>query len=221
METRRNVKFQANNVAKIEGTIETFFEYDHSWKGQRFYNFTLAVRRTSGTIDYIPCSISERIIGEIRDWKGRRVKVIGRFNSYGKYVNGRNIKRYDVDVLSLELIAEEEDDDNIVVLLGNLKSEPKLRITKKGRKITDLWISVKKDNGKMNSFPVIVWGDATRILKSATLGTPMKIIGRLQSRKRVIRNDKGNIEEEITYYEISAKDIELCDEFDADADVAS
>ena len=69
METRRNVKFQANNVVMIEGTIDTFFEYDHSWKGQRFYNFTLAVRRTSETIDYIPCSISEKIIGEIRDWK--------------------------------------------------------------------------------------------------------------------------------------------------------
>ena len=67
METRRNVKFQANNVVMIEGTIDTFFEYDHSWKGQRFYNFTLAVRRTSETIDYIPCSISEKIIGKIRD----------------------------------------------------------------------------------------------------------------------------------------------------------
>lgn len=213
METRRNVKFQANNVVMIEGTIDTFFEYDHSWKGQRFYNFTLAVRRTSETIDYIPCSISEKIIGKIRDWKGRRVKVIGRFNSYGKYVNGNNMKIYDVDVLSLELIAEEEDDENKVVLLGNLISEPKLRITKKGRKIADLWISVKNYNGKMNSFPVIVWGDTIRRLKYAT---PMKIVGRLQSRKRVIRNDKGNIEEEITYYEISAKDIDCYDEFDAD-----
>ena len=208
METRRNVKFQANNVVMIEGTIDTFFEYDHSWKGQRFYNFTLAVRRTSETIDYIPCSISEKIIGEIRDWKGRRVKVIGRFNSYGKYANGNNMKIYDVDVLSLELIAEEEDDENKVVLLGNLISEPKLRITKKGRKIADLWISVKNYNGKMNSLPVIVWGD--------TIRRPMKIVGRLQSRKRVIRNDKGNIEEEITYYEISAKDIDCYDEFDAD-----
>lgn len=216
METRKNVKFQANNVVMIEGTIDTFFEYDHSWKGQRFYNFTLAVRRTSETIDYIPCSISEKIIGEIRDWKGRRVKVIGRFNSYGKYVNGNNMKIYDVDVLSLELIAEEEDDENKVVLLGNLISEPKLRITKKGRKIADLWISVKNYNGKMNSFPVIVWGDTTRRLKYVTPGTPMKIVGRLQSRKRVIRNDKGNIEEEITYYEISAKDIDCYDEFDAD-----
>jgi len=215
METRKNVKFQTNNVVMIEGTIDTFFEYDHSWKGQRFY-FTLAVRRTSETIDYIPCSISEKIIGEIRDWKGRRVKVIGRFNSYGKYVNGNNMKIYDVDVLSLELIAEEEDDENKVVLLGNLISEPKLRITKKGIKISDLWISVKNYNGKMNSFPVIVWGDTTRRLKYATPGTPMKIVGRLQSRKRVIRNDKGNIEEELTYYEISAKDIEFYDEFDAD-----
>ena len=220
METRRNVKFQANNVVMIEGTIYTFFEYDHSWKGQRFYNFTLAVRRTSGTIDYMPCSISEMKIEKIRDWKGRRVKVIGRFNSYGNHVNGRNMKSYEVDVLSLEPIAEEEDDDNMVVLLGNLISEPKLRITKKGRKIADLWISVKNDNGKMNSFPVIVWGDTTRRLKYATPGTPMKIVGRLQSRKRVIRNDEENIEEEITYYEISAKDIEFYDEFDVDADGA-
>lgn len=53
------------------------------------------------------------------------------------------MKIYDVDVLSLELIAEEEDDENKVVLLGNLISEPKLRITKKGIKISDLWISVK------------------------------------------------------------------------------
>lgn len=126
------------------------------------------------------------------------------------------MKIYDVDVLSLELIAEEEDDENKVVLLGNLISEPKLRITKKGRKIADLWISVKNYNGKMNSFPVIVWGDTIRRLKYATPGTPMKIVGRLQSRKRVIRNDKGNIEEEITYYEISAKDIDCYDEFDAD-----
>ena len=126
------------------------------------------------------------------------------------------MKIYDVNVLSLELIAEEEDDENKVVLLGNLISEPKLRITKKGIKISDLWISVKNYNGKMNSFPVIVWGDTTRRLKYATPGTPMKIVGRLQSRKRVIRNDKGNIEEELTYYEISAKDIEFYDEFDAD-----
>lgn len=213
METKK-LQFQANNVVILEGIIDTFFEYDHSWEEQRFYNFTLAVKRTSGKIDYIPCSISNKIIGEIRDWRLRKVKVIGRYNSYGKYVDGKNIKIYNVNVLSLELISQKEDDDNMVVLLGKLISGPRLRVTKKGKRIADLQISVKNNSGKMNSFPVIAWGETIDSIKYAIPGTPMKVVGRIESRKKRILDDAGNTVKELMVYEISSKDIEIDEDFD-------
>ena len=61
---KENLKFSANNVIILEGTVETEFKYDHYFENQGFYVFTIASRRPSGTSDYIQCSVNESVTDE-------------------------------------------------------------------------------------------------------------------------------------------------------------
>ena len=38
---KENLKFSANNVIILEGTVETEFKYDHYFENQGFYVFTI------------------------------------------------------------------------------------------------------------------------------------------------------------------------------------
>ena len=68
------MKFSANNVIILEGTVETEFKYDHYFENQGFYVFTIASRRPSGTSDYIQCSVNESVIGKKQNLIGKKVR---------------------------------------------------------------------------------------------------------------------------------------------------
>ena len=165
--------YEANNVVVLDGIIESLFEYDHSWNGNNFYKFTLSVRRTSGINDEILVSISDKIIGKIRNYKGKRVRVIGKLNSYGK---------------------------------GKILYDPKVRITKKNRKLTIILVSVKNNYGKINSFPVIVWGEGFDYLKASMY---VKIMGRIENRYVVRKDSAGNIIKIFETLEISTSTVDV------------
>ncbi len=195
--------YEANNVVVLDGIIESLFEYDHSWNGNNFYKFTLSVRRTSGINDEILVSISDKIIGKIRNYKGKRVRVIGKLNSYGK---GNHIKIYVVNALRLELIEKRVRDENKIFLQGKILYDPKVRITKKNRKLTIILVSVKNNYGKINSFPVIVWGEGFDYLKASMY---VKIMGRIENRYVVRKDSAGNIIKIFETLEISTSTVDV------------
>ena len=195
--------YEANTVVVLDGIIESLFEYDHSWNGNNFYKFTLSVRRTSGINDEILVSISDKIIGKIRNYKGKRVRVIGKLNSYGK---GNHIKIYVVNALRLELIEKRVRDENKIFLQGKILYDPKVRITKKNRKLTIILVSVKNNYGKINSFPVIVWGEGFDYLKASMY---VKIMGRIENRYVVRKDSAGNIIKIFETLEISTSTVDV------------
>lgn len=109
--------FDANNVVVLEGTIDTFFEFDHKYQDISFYRFILAVKRPSGAIDYVPCSVSNKIIGNIRDWRGREIKIIGKFNHYVQKLEDGCRSIVQVNVLNMELISKKEVHENNILLI--------------------------------------------------------------------------------------------------------
>ena len=146
-----------------------------------------------------------RSIGKIRNYKGKRVRVIGKLNSYGK---GNHIKIYVVNALRLELIEKRVRDENKIFLQGKILYDPKVRITKKNRKLTIILVSVKNNYGKINSFPVIVWGEGFDYLKASMY---VKIMGRIENRYVVRKDSAGNIIKIFETLEISTSTVDVDD----------
>ena len=193
------MNFEANNVVILEGTIETCFKFDHKYGDISFYCFTLAVKRTSGTIDYVPCSVSSKIIGNIRDWTGRSIRIIGKFNSYVKQEHGKSQVIVQVNILNMELISPKEVDENKVVLMGKVMKVSKTRITATGRLFSCIRVSVKKNNNKRDFFSVVLWKDKMDETRSIAKGMDIKLVGRIETR----------MNDEKTICKVSTKKIEL------------
>ena len=193
------INFEANNVVILEGTIETCFKFDHKYGDISFYCFTLAVKRTSGTIDYVPCSVSSKIIENIRDWTGRSIRIIGKFNSYVKQEHGKSQVIVQVNVLNMDLISPKEVDENKVVLMGKVMKVSKTRITATGRVFSCIRVSVKKNNNKRDFFSVVLWKDKMDETRSIAKGMEIKLVGRIETRM----NDEKII------CKVSTKKIEL------------
>ena len=193
------INFEANNVVILEGTIENCFKFDHKYRDISFYSFTLAVKRPSGTIDYVPCSVSGKIFKNIRDWTGRSIRIIGKFNSYEKQEHGKSQVIVQVNVLNMELISPKEVDENTVVLVGKVMKVSKTRITATGRLFSCIRVSVKKNNGKRDFFSVVLWKDKIDETKSIAKGMNIKLVGRIETR----------MINEVTICKVATKKIEL------------
>ena len=202
-------KMNETQIMKDIKKIVSYFDYDHSWKDESFYNFTLAVNNEDGSVEFIPISISERIIGSQRNMMGRRVKVIGKFNYYNRIINGQKNKIFKVKTLNLELIGSVEKDSNQIYIDGKILFEPKFRVTPNGNKITNLIISIENNYGKKKVFSVIVFGEAAEKLKLLKPEDNLQVTGKIQSRKYINRDENGRIIGEKVNYEILALEVAI------------
>lgn len=73
-----------NNVVHLSGQIASELEFSHEIMDEKFYDFTIAVQRLSGQKDFVPVTVSERIIGENNFEIGNLIGLIGQFRSYNK-----------------------------------------------------------------------------------------------------------------------------------------
>lgn len=208
---KENLKFSANNVIILEGTVETEFKYDHYFENQWFYVFTIASRRPSGTSDYIQCSVNKSVIGKKQNLIGKKVRIIGKFNSYGDYINGKRRKLYQVVVLSLEIIPEKEVDENKIILLGKVLNTSKVKTTSSGRNVENIQVSIRNNSGKNNSFPVVIWKDLVEDDRKIKPEMHIKIVGRIEAKKGTILDSKGNL---INFYKVVTKKVDFIKKFE-------
>ena len=54
--------FEKNNQVILKGKCQDKPTYSHSVMGEGFYEFTMAVKRLSAEVDYLPVTISERLL---------------------------------------------------------------------------------------------------------------------------------------------------------------
>ena len=101
----------------------------------------------------------------------------------------------------------DEDDSNQVLLRGTLCKPPNLRSTPLGREICDLMLAVNRHYGRSDYLPCICWGIRAREAAHWTVGTRVRLEGRIQSRDYIKLTEDGPVRR--TAFEISATDVRL------------
>lgn len=202
----KNINEQ-NNIAHVIGRIATEPLKSHEIEGENFYELILEVKRLSETYDYIPVTISERLLNSRGLALGDMIAVEGEFRSYNKLEDDKS--KLILHVFARELYTENEfdqvedlTDTNSVVITGYVCKNPVFRVTPFKREICDALIAVNRRNYKSDYLPCIFWGRNARCMDKQPIGTKVSLEGRIQSRTYVKKLPNG-LEEERVAYEIS------------------
>lgn len=199
-----------NNSAELMGVVESVPCFSHEIYGEAFYLFMLCVPRLSGVSDHIRIIASERILTDCEFEEGDTVCIYGQFRSYNACDNGSSrlvLSVFARDILPAER-APEMKNPNFLYLNGFVCKEPVYRTTPFGREICDILLAVNRTYNKSDYIPIIAWGRNARFCRHVTVGSNIKVWGRIQSRvyqKRVC--DDQMIEK--TAYEVSVCRMEL------------
>jgi len=199
-----------NNMVTISGKVVSDVEFSHEVYGEGFYSFVLEVPRLSESYDYIPVTISERLIVKEELSIGTMVEVEGQFRSYNSFNNQGNklilvVFARDISFLDDHTIIK---NPNQIYLNGYICKKPIYRVTPFGREITDILLAVNRPYNKSDYIPCIAWGRNARYAESLSVGTNIRIWGRIQSRDYQKKLDTGEVVTK-TAYEVSISKMEL------------
>lgn len=200
----------SNNKAELTGVIEGEPVFSHEIYGEAFYLVILCVPRLSGASDHIRVIVSERLCadGEIR--AGESVTVRGQFRSYNAVECGTSrliLSVFAYDIFPVKPCAQTEN-PNTLYLNGFLCKPPNYRTTPFGREICDMLLAVNRTYNKSDYIPVIAWGRNARFANRLSVGSNIRIWGRIQSRIYQKRLCDGSCTEK-TAYEVSICRMEM------------
>lgn len=122
-------------------------QFGHELFGEQFFVTTLRVPRLSGAEDFLPVTLSERLLIDEPIAAGSVLCLDGQLRSYNKVVEGSG--RLLITAFAQRLLPEEDDENpNRVQLTGALCKAPSYRTTPFGREIADLMLAVNRSYGK-------------------------------------------------------------------------
>lgn len=192
-----------NNTAILSGKLMHDFREYHTTLGEKFFAFTLFVKRNSGENDILPIVISEKLLSnKIKEIEF--VKLTGQIRTFNKENGKVEIYFFAKDIEELQ----EEKYFNEVKLRGFLCKKGKYRTTFTDRKVIDFIIAVNRLFRKSDYLPVLAWGKDAKYIENQEISTEIQITGRFQSRKYLKKNDDGSKYEKIAY-EISSSQISI------------
>lgn len=215
------MNYSENNNLVLAGKVVSEKNYSHEIYGEKFYVFSLEVIRLSQATDIIPITISERLLTDVDISIGKEIKVEGQFRSYNSYENERN--RLILTVFAKEISEvvhsdeEKEEITNTVELVGYICKKPIYRQTPFGREIADILLAVNRAYNKSDYIPCIAWGRNARFCQNLEVGTEVKIVGRVQSRKYEKKFEDGTSEVRVAY-EVSISSMEIIDKNETPAE---
>ena len=196
METRNE------NVAHLAGKL---VEVKKVWASDDLIicEGLLQINRDSGVSDYIPILFDNTLdlikLDSFVDLKGQF-----RSRDIPKPDGKIKVQLY-VYVKDIKLISEPLY-KNEIELTGYVCKQPTLRNTPSGKQIADILIACNYNRDKTAYIPVIAWGREARKCGKHSVGTQVKISGRLQSRNYTkLIND---VQERFVAYELSANQID-------------
>lgn len=213
-----------NNHLVLVGKVTSDKTYSHEIYGEKFYIFDLEVPRLSSAVDIIPITVSERLLTDLNLEIGTKLSIEGQFRSYNSYQNERNkliLTVFAKDIVEIKDESkieegEEEKKDvvtNEVTLSGYVCKKPIYRQTPFDREISDLLLAVNRAYNKSDYIPCIAWGRNARFCQNMEVGTEVKIVGRVQSRKYEKKFEDGTSETRVAY-EVSISSMEIIDKKD-------
>ena len=208
--------FLENNHLTLVGKVASEKKFSHEIYGEKFYIFDLEVARLSDTTDIIPVTASERILTEEMFTSDNRYIIKGQFRSYNSYVGERSkllLTVFAKDILKEEELTIDELDkirrtSNEVTLIGYVCKPTIYRQTPFGREITDVLLAVNRAYNKSDYIPIIAWGRNARFCQNLEIGTGIKVVGRVQSRKYEKKFPDGTVEPRVAY-EVSISSLQV------------
>ncbi len=170
------------------------------------------MKHISEQADIIPLMISERLIDVEGDYSGLTVEAIGQFRSYNRHEGTKNRLVLSVFVREVHFIEEFTDytKTNQIFLDGYICKAPIYRKTPLGREIADLLLAVNRPYGKSDYIPCIAWGRNARYASGFTVGTRVKVWGRVQSREYTKKLTETECEKRVAY-EVSVSKLECAE----------
>ncbi len=213
--------YSENNHIVLVGKVTSEKSFSHEIYGEKFYIFNLSVPRLSGNADIIPITISERLMVNGDLPVETKITVEGQFRSYNSYGEGKNKLVLTVFAKNVTLLEDQENEvearkdfiSNEVTLIGYVCKKPVYRQTPFGREIADILLAVNRAYSKSDYIPCIAWGRTARFCESMEVGTEVKVVGRVQSRKYEKKYEDGTIENKVAY-EVSVGSLEVIEEKD-------
>lgn len=199
-----------NNMVTISGRVGSKMKFSHEVYGEGFYYFMLEVPRLSESFDFIPVTISERLVDKDKLEIGKFIEVEGQFRSYNSYNNESNRLILTVFVREVNFLVEGEKikNPNQIYINGYICKKPIYRVTPFGREITDLLLAVNRPYNKSDYIPCIAWGRNARYSGSLNVGDNLKVWGRIQSREYQKKLENGEVMSKIAY-EVSVSKMEV------------
>lgn len=180
------------NTVLLIGELEGDLEYSYEAYGEKFYVGRVKSNRlNNSTVDFVPITVSERLIDVTKCIEKTRVKIKGQYRSFNKIDNEAGTRHLVLSVFckDIEILeAEPEDDiweadDDKISLRGFLCKAPTFRTTPHGREVSDIMLAVPRSYGKSDYIPCITWGRNARFAADLKPGTEISVNGRIQSRQ--------------------------------------
>ncbi|MCI8647291.1 MAG: single-stranded DNA-binding protein [Firmicutes bacterium] len=195
-------KILEGNHAQLVGKVLSELEVSHKTYGEVFYIVLLGILRKSGYQDNIRLMVSERLIWNMEIQPGCMLEVSGQVRTYNQECDGRNRLNVVVFARELQLLEGDVQSENQVSLEGFVCKEPVRRTSPLGREICDIMLAVNRMYNKSDYIPCIAWGRNAAYGGELTVGSKLKIEGRIQSREYKKRDEEGNVTIK-TAYEVS------------------
>ncbi len=198
-----------NNKATVAGTVYSELSFSHMIYGEKFYLFQLSIPRLSDNYDIINITVSERFFSEIRPEIGDLLLVEGQFRSYNNFSETGNKLILTVFAKEMKRLDSLEDiiNPNQIFLCGYICKPPVYRTTPFQREISDILLAVNRFYNKSDYIPCITWGRNAKYAEQLSVGTQLRIWGRIQSREYQKRQSDDTFITK-TAYEISVSKLE-------------
>lgn len=204
---------ESNNKATIAGEVMSPYVYSHEVMGEKFYTTVIKTKRLSETADLIPVMISERLISPTMDDTWAFVEISGEFRSYDDKENGKS--KLSVFAQNISFL-EDSKNVNDIEIVGYICKRPTYRSTPLRREITDIRLAVNRSYRKSDYIPCIVWGRNARFAETLSVGTKLKLRGRIQSRE-YYKKISDNEFETRTAFEMSVSRLEVLEDAESES----
>ena len=189
---------ETGNSIHLRGHVCQPLQFGHELFGEQFFVTTLRVPRLSGAEDFLPITLSERLLIDEPIAAGSILCLDGQLRSYNKVVEGSG--RLLITAFAQRLLPEEDEENpNRVQLTGALCKAPSYRPTPFGREIADLMLAVNRSYGKSDYIPCITWGRTARYAANLKIGDKVQLVGRFQSRNYQKQLPDGTILNKVAY----------------------
>ena len=197
-----------SNQVAVYGRIVEQLEADESMYGAGFQCVLLLVEGRGGRVDYLPVLLSDRLADPEQDHRGAEMEVFGEFRSYHYYLNGRRHMQMMVFAREMQLFIESHAySRNQIYLDGYVCKEPYYRRTPNGKEITEVLLAVNRSYGRSDYIPCICWGRTARYADRLSVGTQVRLWGRIQSRE-YLKKEPGEGTRRCMTYEVSVARLE-------------